>query len=94
MDNTVMLEFDKMRTGLAFNPFGKATFVDQIKGKVNENESITLVFPNRIERIAPSFTQGLFSEWIDRHGVNWVRKNVDVVVRDNELREYVYNSLD
>ena len=94
MSNIVALEFDKTLVGLAANPFGKRVFAEQVKDRVNEKQRIGIVFPDRIEYIASSFVQGFFSQWIDRYGVDWVRKNVDVTARSDELKKSIYDNLE
>ena len=94
MSNCVKLEFEKSLVGLAANPFGKSVFKKQVEGKLNEEQKITIIFPERIERIASSFVQGFFSQWIDKYGVEWVRKNIDVSVSNEELKKTVYENLE
>lgn len=94
MNNSIILEFEKTLVGLAGYPFGKATFEKFGKGKVDENQAIRVVIPERIERVASSFVQGFFSEWIDEYGVDWVRKNVDISTSREDVRQYMYKNLE
>ena len=94
MNNSIVLEFDKTLVGLAGYPFGTTTFEKYGKGKIQEEQPITVIIPDRIERIASSFVQGFFSEWIDKYGVDWIRKNVDVSTPREDVRQSVYENLE
>ena len=93
MNNSIELQFDKTIAGLAANPYGQKIYHEQVKGKVDENERIEIIFPNRIERIASSFVQGFFADWIDRYGVEWIKTNVTIQVRDDELHSWILKNL-
>lgn len=94
MNNNIMLEFERTLVGLAGYPFGTATYEKFCKGKVKEDEPIIIVIPDRIERIASSFVQGFFSNWIDKYGVDWVRNNVDISTSKECVRQSVYENLE
>lgn len=94
MSNSITLEFEKTLVGLAGYPFGEATFEKFGKGKVDENKKIEVVIPARIEKVASSFVQGFFSEWIDKYGVEWIRRNVDVSTPNREVKQSVYENLE
>ena len=40
--NEKLLKFDKMYSVLASNPFGKNTYIEQVKGKVDEGQNIEI----------------------------------------------------
>lgn len=94
MNNSIVLEFDKTLVGLAGYPFGTSTFEKFGKGKVDENQAIQIIIPDRIVRVASSFVQGFFSEWIDKYGVEWVRRNVQVSTPNEEVKQSVYKNLE
>lgn len=66
--NMIELKFDNTLTSLAGFPYGKSTFEEQVKNKINLTEDTKIVFPNNIERIAISFVQGFSAEIIKQYG--------------------------
>ena len=91
--NEKLLKFDKMYSGLASNPFGKKTYIEQVKGKVDESQKIRIVFPDQIESVASSFVQGFFADWIDRYGYGWIKDNIEIKARSKELEDKIYENI-
>lgn len=93
MNNSVDLVFPKTMSGLAGYPYGKKVFDDSVKGKVSENDSIRICFPPEIEKVASSFTQGFFSEWLNAYGLDWILKNVKISAKSEALTTRIYENL-
>ena len=71
MDNVIRLEFEKSLSGLAGYDFGLAVYYEQIEKKVNLEGKNILVFPDNVQRVASSFTQGLFAEIVKKNRIWW-----------------------
>ncbi len=74
----IELNFKQHVTKLAGNPLGKKIYDEQLKDRINFNDSIEIVFPKQIDRIASSFIQGFFSDIIANIGIFGVIKQVTV----------------
>lgn len=93
MENRIILKFGKAETRLAGNPFGKATYISQAKDKIDYNAINVVVFPNNIEKIASSFSQGFFSEIIKRVGYAEFKNVIKIEAKSQELENIVYKDL-
>lgn len=76
--NEVYLKFDKTLSGLAGYRFGEEVYNGQVKGAVDFTKDFTIIFPNEIERIASSFTQGFFKEIVAAIGVSGIERTVTI----------------
>lgn len=92
--NIINLKFDKATTRLAGNPYGKDEFKEQVKEKINYNQMNVIRFPDNIEKIASSFTQGFFSEIINKVGYEGFKNVITVEAKTpklvNEILEDIY----
>lgn len=89
----IKLQFDSTLVGLAGNPFGKKTYEDQVKRKAKVGEDIILVIPARIQRIASSFIQGFFKEWLENVGVEGIREHVTIECENPKIKELIFKNL-
>lgn len=81
----IELEFDKLSTSLAGNPYGESVFEDQVKNKIDYNTRTEIVFPDQIEDIATSFIQGFFREIIEKIGIAGFEEKIIVKAKDESL---------
>lgn len=91
--NKIELRFDKATTRLAGNPYGRKIYMEQVKGRIKYNEKNCIIFPNQIEKIASSFTQGLFSEIIKKIGYVGIDQKIQIKARNEELEKTIYEDL-
>ena len=83
---TITLEFKKTMAALVGNPYGKSVFEEQVAPKIdnNENDKITIVFPDNITYATSSFIQGFFDFWLRTMGIDKVREKI--VIKSNNDR--------
>lgn len=93
MTNRIVLKFDKATTKLAGNPYGRAVFQEQLNNKIDYNKKNIIVFPDNIERVASSFTQGMFSEIIKEIGYTNLDKIIEIRAGSDELAKRIYEDL-
>lgn len=93
MENNINLSFDKATTRLAGNPYGKAVYLEQIRDKIDYSKKNIIIFPDNIEKVASSFTQGLFSEIIKRIGYTGVKETVEIKTKSDKLSKEMYDDL-
>lgn len=92
--NKIFLEFEKSDTRLAGFPYGKSVYEKQVREKiVNFNESVEIIFPEQIEKVASSFVQGFFSEMICNMGYKGIEKNVIITTCSQELTNSIRDNL-
>ena len=91
--NRIELNFNKSTTSLAGFPYGETIYHKQVENKVVFGEPITIVFPKQIERIASSFVQGIFSEFVDAIGYEGVEKQVTILSGTEELTESIKKNI-
>lgn len=89
MNNWFELNFDKSMTCIAGFEYGEEVFNTQIKGSISYSDNITVVFPDRIVRVASSFVQGLFKEIIDNIGYEGVDRQVTIISGSERLTEQI-----
>ena len=58
--NRIELAFEEGDTCLAGYPYGEKIFKDQVDGKLDRQQVNMIIFPDQIEQVAISFTQGFF----------------------------------
>ena len=92
--NVVNLKFDKSLVALAGNPYGKSIFVNQVKGKYDLEDGIVICFPENIEKVASSFVQGFFSEWLNSEGLNEIREKVTIHSFSEKLSQSIMENLE
>lgn len=92
MDNKIVLSFDKTITRLAGHEYGKREYNAQCQGKIDFNKKITIEFPDNIEKLASSFVQGFFEEFVQNIGLEGIENNVNIISR-NDIKEQILNNL-
>lgn len=93
MTNRIELKFDKATTKLAGNPYGRSVFDDQLRDKIDYSKKNIIIFPNNIERVASSFTQGMFSEIIKEIGYDKLNQIIKIEAGSGELEKRIYEDL-
>lgn len=81
MDNTFNLEFDKTAIILAGRDYGVRMFKEQLEGRIDYKNEITLIFPDHIKSLASSFIQGFFLDFKKHIGLEGIERQV--VIEDN-----------
>lgn len=90
----IKLEFDKAITSLAGYPYGKSVYDEQCKDKINfDDKEIIIEFPDNIERIASSFTQGFFNEILKNIGLSGIEQKVKIVSKNRGLKDEILRRL-
>lgn len=89
MNNVINLVFSNSTTALAGNPYGRKEFARQVKELFDYNKINVIVFPNQIDKVASSFTQGFFAEIVNKVGY----ANFDNVVQIKAKNEKLENSI-
>lgn len=93
IENSVTLEFSKSLISLAGYDFGKSIYNDQIKDKLDFSVEFEIIFPDRIEFIASSFIQGLFSEIVSKIGLLSTENRLIVKCGTESLEKSVKSKL-
>lgn len=93
MNNEIKLTFDKATTRLAGNPYGRSIFEEQVEKKINYSALNIIIFPDEIEKVASSFTQGFFSKVIEKVGYSKFEKVVLIKAKTKELSNNIYKDL-
>lgn len=93
MDNVFELNFDKSMTCIAGFDYGREIFVNQIQGKITYTDSITIIFPERVVKVASSFIQGLFKEIVDNIGYEGVEDRVTIKAGSEKLEEKIRSNI-
>ena len=93
MENIINLKFDGSTTRLAGNPFGQSVYNEQVAGRIDFNKINIIVFPDTVEKVASSFTQGLFKEVIKKVGFSKVDDVVKIKAKTPELEETMHEDL-
>lgn len=89
----IKLEFDKADTRLAGNPLGKQVYKNQVEHQIDYNCKNIIEFPNHIEKIASSFTQGFFSELVKNIGFVGIEKIIKIRARNEKLEKDMMEDL-
>ena len=91
--NVFNLTFSKADTSVAGYPFGRATFVEQVDGKIDYSREITIVFPDNIKMVASSFIQGFFETIVQNIGLRGVEEKVIVLSYSERLSEKIKRNI-
>lgn len=93
--NRIELSFtDKTVTRLAYYPYGKQIYEEQVKPHINFFDDITyIVFPNHIVKLASSFVQGFFEEIIEKVGYEAIGKKIIVESSNDSLKTSIFENL-
>lgn len=92
-NNTVELTFDKKTPYLAGFDFGKATYEQQVSGRLDLTKDFVVTFPTTVEGAASSFVQGLFNNMIEQIGITALEDRLTLQAKDektsNEIRRRI-----
>lgn len=91
--NEIRLQFDKMTTRLAGNPYGRTIYETQVKDKIDFLAENVIIFPDSIDKVASSFTQGFFAEIVEKVGYAEFDKVVIIKAKTDELAESIHYDL-
>lgn len=93
MNNIFELDIDKIITKLAGNPLGKKIFREQVKDRINYDEEIIIIIPERIDSIASSFIQGFFEEIVKNIGIAGIEEKVTIRSSIIDLKQLIIENL-
>lgn len=93
MDKQIILSFDKATSRLAGNPYGKAVYKEQLADNLDFNKMNIVIFPDSIERVASSFTQGMFEEIVQKLGYDGIENHIKIKAKNSELEKSIYEDL-
>ncbi|MCI6429373.1 MAG: hypothetical protein MSA72_00550 [Lachnospiraceae bacterium] len=93
MNNTFELKFNKADTSVAGYPFGEKTFKEQVEGKIDYTQDITIIFPDNIKMVASSFIQGFFASIIQNIGLRGVEEFVTIKSSSERLSEKIKKNI-
>jgi hypothetical protein len=93
MNNTFKLVFDKSITCIAGYEYGEEVFKKQVMNNISYDDTITIIFPERIVKVASSFIQGLFKEIINNIGYEGVEKKVIIKTGSEELTKQMMDRI-
>ncbi len=93
MKNIIELQIDKALTGLAGYDYGKKVYDEQVKCNIDFTKAITVIFPDNIQRIASSFVQGFFEDFVKQIGLSGIENNVTIKASSEKLICSIMNNL-
>lgn len=93
MNNVITLEFDRTLNGLAGYDFGVETYHNQVEGKIDLTKKVSIKFPDNIQMIASSFTQGFFEKIVEEIGISGIEQNVEIIAAKEEMKENIIKNL-
>lgn len=91
---TLKLKFNSDITKLAGNALGKKVYNEQVRNQIDFSDDIIIVFPSGVDRIASSFIQGFFDEFIKNIGIEGVRTRVKIESSIPELKSFIIENLE
>lgn len=84
----IELEFDdKTLPSLADWDYGNEVYKEQVDQvfEQHQDETITVVFPDRIELIASSFVQGFLDKLFGEYGFDETKKRLNIITRSDDM---------
>lgn len=93
LDNIIEIKVNKSLSGLAGYDYGKEIYIKQVKDKVDISKKIIIIFPDNIKRIASSFVQGFFEEFVKEIGITGIKNHIELSVSSDKLKNSIYNNL-
>ena len=93
LDNIVEIKVNKSLSGLAGYDYGKQIYAEQVEGKIDISRKATIIFPDNIKRIASSFVQGFFEDFVKQIGISGIQRNIELSVSSEKLRNSILNNL-
>ncbi|MFA5470694.1 MAG: hypothetical protein WC219_01420 [Acholeplasmataceae bacterium] len=87
--NTIELIFSNSIVTLTGNPFGRKIYETQVKEKFRYNEINEILFPEHIEKVAISFSQGLIHEILGKINKNELEKYIVIKASSDELQQKI-----
>ena len=91
--NRVKLVFDNSLTNLAGAEFGKKTYENQVKGRLNLNEKFEIEFPEQIRIVASSFVNSFFVDILNEIGLKDLKERLIIISRNDKLQESIIKKL-
>lgn len=93
MKNRFELDLDDSITRLAGFEYGKTVYEEQVKGEIDFDAPIVIIFPDNIKKIASSFVQGFFGELMEKIGVSGIKSQVEVESINPQLKNSIVENL-
>lgn len=87
------LKFKSDLCKLIGNPFGRQTYDEQAKGKIDLSNSTCIVLPDRIKRVGSSFIQGFFHDIVKQIGISGVEEKFEFESSISDFKQFVIKSL-
>ncbi|MBQ6718554.1 MAG: DUF4325 domain-containing protein [Clostridia bacterium] len=92
--NHIKLVFDKATTRLAYYPYGKEVYEQQVKPNIDFSNDITYIeFPDQIVKAASSFVQGFFEDIISNIGYEAIEKKIVILSKNESLKSSIKTNL-
>lgn len=92
-NNTFNLVFNKTVTHLAGFLYGSEVYKEQVEKNIDFNNTIVIIFPKEIVRVASSFTQGFFQKIIEKTGYKDFSNKVKIQSENQEVVKSIYDNL-
>lgn len=93
----IQLDFDKMLSFISGRDYGKEVFINQVKPKIkdlNSLESLQIIYPEQVINVSISFTKGLITDLVNSLGLERTLKIIDFKTNklklDNKIKEDLY----
>lgn len=90
--NVVFAEIPDDIYALHGHQYGKTIF-NNLCGKIDYNEPISIVIPDHVKTIGNSFIHGFFEEIVEKVGIEYVINNVYIVSKINNAKNIIIESL-
>ncbi len=94
MEQRIELTFKKDLNKLAGNTFGRTTYKEQVKEKIDFSQKIVFVIPSAVDRMASSFVQGFFDEIVNEIGISGVEEQIEFESSIPNIKEFVMENLE
>lgn len=91
--NVIKIQVDKSLSNLAGNRFGRQVYNEQIRNKLKEDMTNTILIPNVIDDVASSFVQGIYSEISEKYGKEKARLLMVLKSENAEVMQKIDDSI-
>lgn len=93
MTNIINLKFENSSTRLAGFRFGEAIYNRQVKDIIDLDSTTTIIFPNSVERVASSFTQGFFADIKVKIGKSGIEKKIIILASNDDIAKSIFENI-
>ena len=91
--NIIKLNFEPTATRATGSMYGYATYNDQIKPKIKEDEKNVIVFPDNIKAIGISFVRGMMTDEVTKYGKQGVLEHFEFKSNNENLVGKIIKSI-